>query len=146
MSLARGSAVAVPVTERTGLRAQVIRFAGVGVVSTVVHLGLFAVMAHAGWPSLVANAVALALATLLNTALNRRWTFGVSGRERLATHHGQALLIFAITWVATSLALALLGVVAPNASPMVQTMVVAVANVASTALRFLAMRRWIFRS
>lgn len=123
-----------------------IRFAGVGVVSTVVHLGLFAVMAHAGWPSLVANAIALSLATLLNTALNRRWTFGVSGRERLATHHGQALLIFAITWVATSLALALLGVMAPNASPMVQTMVVAAANVASTALRFLAMRRWIFRS
>jgi putative flippase GtrA len=127
------------------LSQQVLRFAGVGALSTVLHLGLFAALVRGGAPSQVANGVALVVATLFNTGLNRVWTFGISGRRRLVTHHGQALVIFAITYTATTLALALLGAVAPSASPLVQTVVVAVANVLSTAVRFVAMQRWIFR-
>ncbi len=130
----------------TALSQQVIRFAGVGALSTVVHLGLFAVLVHAGLWSQPANGLALVVATVGNTALNRSWTFGVTGRERLATHHGQALVIFAITWVATTAALWALGQGWPGASTAVQTGVVAAANVLSTAARFLAMRRWIFRA
>ena len=79
-----------------------------------------------------------------NTAANRAWTFGVTGRERMVTHHGQALLVFGITYAATTLALAIHQWVAPDASTLAQTAVVAVANVLSTVLRFVAMRRWIF--
>ncbi|GAA2741077.1 hypothetical protein GCM10009868_05770 [Terrabacter aerolatus] len=130
---------------RVRLSQQIIRFAGVGVLSTVLHLGLFAALVRGGAPSQLANGAALVLATLFNTALNRAWTFGVSGRRKLVSHHGQALVIFAITYAATTAALALLGAVAPDAGTVVQTAVVAAANVLSTAARFVAMQRWIFR-
>ena len=131
---------------RVRLSQQLIRFAGVGVVSTALHLGLFAALVRGGAPSQLANGVALVIATVLNTGLNRAWTFGVSGRRNLVAHHGQALVIFGITYAATTVALAVLGAVAPDAGTLVQTLVVAVANVLSTAARFVAMRRWIFRT
>lgn len=130
---------------RAGLRRDVVRFAGVGVLSTVLHLGLFALLARAGLAVQIANGLSLVVATVANTAANRSWTFGVRGRDRLATHHGQALLVFAITWLATSAALWVLGRLAPTAGTGAQTLVVAVANAASTVLRFVAMRAWIFR-
>ncbi|GAA2481496.1 GtrA family protein [Terrabacter carboxydivorans] len=133
-------------SRRLRLSQQVIRFAGVGLLSTALHLGLFAALVRGGAPSQVANGVALVLATLFNTALNRAWTFGISGRRRLVSHHGQALVIFAITYAATTVALAVLGAVAPDAGTVTQTVVVAVANVLSTAARFVAMQRWIFRT
>ncbi|HET8987064.1 MAG TPA: GtrA family protein [Humibacillus sp.] len=129
---------------RIQLSQQVIRFAGVGLVTTALHLGLFAALVRGGVGAQLANGVALVIATLANTGINRAWTFGISGRTRLAIHHGQALIIFAITYAATTVALALLGVAAPGASTMVQTGVVLLANVLSTAARFVAMQRWIF--
>ncbi|EWT00806.1 hypothetical protein N865_13735 [Intrasporangium oryzae NRRL B-24470] len=133
-------------TSATGtvLSQQVLRFAAIGAVSTVLHLGLFAVLVRGGVASQLANGIALVLATVANTAANRAWTFGVTGRERMAVHHGQALIIFGITWSATTAALALLSVWWPGAGTLAQTAVVAVANVVSTAVRFVAMRRWIF--
>jgi putative flippase GtrA len=131
---------------RIQLSQQVIRFAGVGLVTTALHLGLFAALVRGGAATQLANGIALVIATVANTAINRAWTFEISGRRRLAIHHGQALVIFAITYTATTLALAVLGAVAPDAGTAVQTAVVAVANVLSTAARFVAMRRWIFRS
>ena len=129
---------------RSPIVSQVLRFAGVGVVSTVLHLSLFAALAGAGVGSQLANGAALVVATVVNTAMNRSWTFGVEGRARLVTQHGQALLIFAVTWVATTAALALLATAAPAAGVLTQTAVVAVANALSTAVRFIAMRHWIF--
>ena len=130
---------------RTRLSQQVVRFAGVGVLSTALHLGLFAALVRGGMGSQLANGVALVIATVVNTGLNRAWTFGVTGRRKLVSHHSQALVIFAITYAATTLALGLLGVLAPSAGTLGQTAVVAVANVLSTAVRFVAMQRWIFR-
>ena len=130
---------------RVALSQQLIRFAVVGAFSTLLHLALFAAMVRGGMSTQLANGTALVIATVANTAVNRLWTFEVSGRERLVTHHGQALLIFAITWTATTGALALLGLNDPDASIMAATMVVLLANVLSTGARFVAMRRWIFR-
>lgn len=133
------------VAARAALPQQLIRFAVVGALSTLLHLALFAGLVREGVPTQAANGVALVVATLANTAVNRVWTFGIAGRNRLVTHHGQALLIFAITWTFTTVALAVLGHVNPYASTETATVVVLVANVVSTAARFVAMRRWIFR-
>ena len=56
----------------------------------------FAALVRGGAASQLANGIALVIATLVNTGLNRAWTFGISGRRRLAIHHAQALAIFAI--------------------------------------------------
>lgn len=130
---------------RTALRLQLIRFASIGLASTVLHLGLFAVLLRVGLGSQLANGLSLVVATIANTAANRAWTFGVTGRDRVVTHHGQALLIFGITWAATSAALWLMAVVAPGTGAAGQTVVVAIANALSTVVRFVAMRGWIFR-
>ena len=127
------------------LRRQLLRFGTIGIVSTVLHLGMLAVLA-APLGAQVANAVALLVATLANTAANRAWTFGVRGTQALGRHHAQALVVFAITWVATSGALALVAIAWPQASTTVTVLAVAVANVLSTVARFAAMRGWIFRS
>jgi putative flippase GtrA len=131
----------------TGARlgGQLVRFAGVGVVSTVVHLGLFALLRLGVESAQVANLVALGVAATANTALNRRWTFGVRGRERAARQQAQALTVFALTLLMTSGALGLLGLGAPGAPTWLQTGVLAVATAVSTVVRFVAMRRWIFR-
>ena len=128
-----------------GLTDQLVRFAGVGVVSTVLHLGLFALLRLGVESAQTANLLALTLATVANTAMNRRWTFGVRGRERAARQQAQALVVFGLTLLTTSGSLGVLGVWAPGAPAWLQTGVLALATAVSTVVRFVAMRRWIFR-
>jgi putative flippase GtrA len=126
------------------LRAQVGRFAVIGLGSTVVHLGLLALLT-APLGNQAANFVGLVISTLANTAANRAWTFQIRGTTRMARHHLQALVVFAITWATTSGAIELLALVWPGASTLVTVAVVAAANAVSTVARFTAMRSWIFR-
>lgn len=126
--------------------AQVRRFAAVGGLTTVVHLGLFATLrGSAGTSSQTANLVALLVATLVNTALNRRWTFGVRG-SGAARHQLRGLVVFAGTWLMTASALGLLHAVSAAPTIALATAVLAVATAASTVVRFVAMRSWMFRS
>ena len=127
-----------------GVLGQAWRFAGVGLVSTALHLGLFAWLATALPSAQVANLVALLSATVANTAANRRWTFGVRGRRHLGRHHLQALTVFGLTWGMSSLALLLVGAVSTDPGAAAQTVAIAAANLVATAVRFVAMRRWIF--
>ncbi len=127
-----------------GVLGQAWRFAGVGLGSTALHLGLFAWLATALPSAQVANLLALLVATVANTAANRRWTFGVRGRRHLGRHHLQALTVFGLTWGMSSLALLLVGAVSTNPGAAAQTVAIAAANLVATAVRFVAMRRWIF--
>lgn len=150
-ALATGGLPVAEVAARIGRRSpglagtwhQLTRFAAVGVASTVLHLGLFAALVPAVGSTQAANLVALLVATVANTALNRRWTFGVQGAGAVR-HHLQGLSIFALTWLLTAGALAMLHAVVAAPSTTVATVVVASATAASTALRFVAMRSWMF--
>lgn len=150
-SLAAGALPVADIAARLGRGApggstwqQLQRFAAVGVASTAVHLGLFAVLSSGVGSAQVANLAALLVATVANTALNRRWTFGIHGRGA-ARHQLQGLVIFALTWLVTAGALGLLHLVAATAPTSVATAVVAAATAASTVARFLVMRSWIVR-
>ena len=134
---------AAPLTKHR-LRDQVARFAVIGVGSTVIHLGLLAALTGP-LGAQVANLVGLVVSTVANTAANRAWTFQVRGTEQMARQHLQALVVFAITWVSSSLALELLAVAWPQASTLTTVVVVGAANAVSTVARFTAMRSWIFR-
>jgi putative flippase GtrA len=124
---------------------QVIRFACVGVTSTVVHLALFAAL-RAGTGAQWANLVALVVATVANTALNRRWTFEVTTATHLWRHQLQGLLLFGLTWTMSAVALAALPAVVPHASVALSTTVLGGAMAVSTVVRFVLMRTWIFRT
>jgi len=127
-----------------GVIGQVWRFAGVGLASTALHLGLFAWLAAALPSAQTANLLALLVATVANTAANRRWTFGLRGRQGLGRQHLQALAVFGLTWAMSSLALLLVGSVTASPGAALQTAAIAVANIAATVVRFVAMRQWIF--
>jgi glycosyltransferase involved in cell wall biosynthesis len=119
------------------------RFALVGVASTLLYLLLFLALRGAVAP-LAANAAALALSAVFNTAANRRFTFGRRGREGLATHHAQGLVVFGACLGLTTLALAGLGALAPGASQGVEVAVLLAANAAATVLRYWLLRLWVF--
>jgi putative flippase GtrA len=119
------------------------RFALVGVVSTVLYLLLFLALRPLT-PPLAANAAALALSAVTNTAANRRFTFGRRGRAGLLTHHFQGLVVFGLCLGLTTLALAGIEALAPGASRTVEVAVLVVANAAATLLRYWLLRLWVF--
>ena len=73
----------------------------VGVVSTVAYVLLYLVL-RAGLPSLGANALALLITAVANTAVNRRVTFGISGRRDALRHQARGLIAFAAGLAVTS--------------------------------------------
>jgi putative flippase GtrA len=124
---------------QTALGGQLLRFAGIGVLSTLSYLALYAALRTLVGP-LSANAVALAVTAVANTAANRRLTFGVRGRRGSGYHHAVGLVTFGAGLALTSGALATLAAVAPHAGRVAELAVLVLANAAATLLRFVALR------
>lgn len=125
---------------RGGLGREIWRFAGVGAASTVVHLGLFALLGAAGVGLQLANLAALLAGTIFNTAANRRWTFGARGRGGALRLQAQGLAIFALTWAFGAAGIAALQALAPGAPTLVATAVVGAAGAVATAVKFVLFR------
>jgi putative flippase GtrA len=128
-----------------GLTGQLIRFAAIGVASTLAYLSLYALL-RLGVGPLWANFVALLLTAIANTAANRRLTFGVRGNDGAWRHQAQGLLVFAIGLGLTSGSLTLLDAVVARPAKSVELAVLVLANLLATAARFLLLRVWVFRS
>jgi putative flippase GtrA len=127
-----------------GFAGQVLRFALIGVASTVAYAVLYLAL-RTGLGGQAANASALLLTAIGNTAANRRYTFAVRGRGRLLRHQAEGLAVFGLALSVTAGSLALLHAVAPSASRAVELAVLVVANLAATVLRFVLLRGWVFR-
>lgn len=126
-----------------GLTRQVVRFAGIGVASTLAYLVIFALL-RGFTGAQAANLMALLITAVGNTAANRRLTFGISGRANAGRHQMQGLVVFGLGLILTSGSLALLGAMAPTAGRLVEIVVLVLANLAATILRFLLLRGWVF--
>ena len=123
--------------------APVARFAAVGVGSTIAHALLF--LALRGVLGAVgANALALLLTAIGNTAANRRFTFGIRGRPGLLRHHLRGGLVFVLTLALTNTALLVLHGVDATPPRSVELAVLVAANLAATVTRYVAMRTWVF--
>jgi putative flippase GtrA len=125
------------------LAGQLVRFASIGVVSSVLFALLF-VLLDGPLGVYGANLVALAACTVANTAANRRLTFALRGRTGRARHHLAGLAVGALPLVLTTLALLLLRG-AGITSTAVLLIVVTMANLAAALARFALLRRWVFR-
>ncbi|WP_344501438.1 glycosyltransferase [Dactylosporangium maewongense] len=123
---------------------QLLRFAGVGVLSTVAYLLLFALLRPAAGAQ-AANFAALLITAVGNTALNRRLTFAVRGTAHAGRHQAQGLLLFALGLALTSGSLVALDAAAPVHPHLLEVAVLVLANLAATVLRFVLMRVWVFR-
>jgi len=126
---------------RLGL--QVAMFAMVGVASTIAYAVLYLLL-RGPLSAFGANLLALVLTTLANTAANRRLTFGVRGRHHAVRHHVRGLVVFGIGLGVTSGALWLLHATG-HTHHGAEVVVLTVANLVVTVLRFVAMRTWVFR-
>jgi glycosyltransferase involved in cell wall biosynthesis len=126
-------------------RSQFVRFGAIGVVSTIAYLLLYVLLRQVT-PAEMANAVALLVTAVANTAANRRLTFGVSGRESALRHHLQGLGVFGAALIVTTMSLAALHAVTHTPSRVAEVTVLILANLAATALRFVLLRGWVFRA
>jgi putative flippase GtrA len=95
-------------------------------------------------PAQGANALALLVTAVANTALNRRLTFGVRTRKAHLRHQLQGIVVFAVGLGLTSGALAALHDLAPHAGRGLEVAVLVAAGAAATAVRFVAFRSWVF--
>lgn len=126
-----------------GLARQLLGFCVVGALSTLLYLLLYSAARTAAGPQL-ANAAALLLSAVANTAANRRLTFGVRGRARAVRHQAQGLVVFAIGLALTSGSLAALAAATATPGHGTELAVLVTANLAATVLRFLLFRAWVF--
>ena len=122
---------------------QVVRFGAIGVASTVAYLLLFMLL-HGMIGAQAANLVALLLTAIANTAANRRFTFGVAGATRVARHHVEGLIVFAVALAITSGALAGLHAFVDQPHRLLEVTVLVLANLIATAVRFVLLRGWVF--
>ena len=81
---------------------------------------------------------------MLNTAANRRFSFGIRGRDNALRHQLFGLGVFLFGWVVTSGALFVLHTVAPDATKHIELMILVIANLVATLTRFVGLR-WVFR-
>jgi len=136
-------------TAPDSLLRQAVRFGTVGVVSTVAYVLLFMLL-RAGVGAQAANLFALLITAIGNTAANRRFTFGVGGRRGMARHHVEGLIVFAIALAITSAALAVLhglsGVVGIEPHRVLELVVLVLANLFATVVRFVLLRGWVFHA
>jgi putative flippase GtrA len=152
-ALLRGRMPLAEVTARLGrtsdagasgaLGSQVALFAVIGAVSTVAYAVLYLVL-HGWLGAFWANALALVLTAVANTAANRRITFGVRGRTEAVRHQLQGLAIFAVGLGVTSGCLWLLHAGSASPGRVAEVLVLTAANLFVTVMRFVAMRLWVF--
>lgn len=125
------------------LAAQLLRFGAVGVVSTVGYVLLYSVLRPVAGPQ-SANAWALLICAVANTAANRRLTFGLRGRGGALRQQAKGLVVFGLGLALTSGSLAALHRWAPGPARSTEVAVLVIANLVATLLRFLLLRAWVF--
>lgn len=125
------------------LMRQAVRFAAVGVGSTLAYLLIFSLL-HATVGAQAANLIALLITAIGNTAANRRFTFGVRGRGGVLRHHAEGFAVFAFALALTSGSLLAVHALASPTPHWVELTVLISANLAATALRFTLLRGWVF--
>jgi putative flippase GtrA len=122
---------------------QLLRFAGVGLISTLGYLFLFV-----AWRPMLgafgANAVAMAIATLFNTAVHRELSHGMDGLLRRGRMIVVVLSLYSISLALTTGAL-LIASVMTSGSLVAEVIAITVANAVAAIFRFSVLRAWIFR-
>jgi putative flippase GtrA len=123
--------------------APVMRFMAVGVASTLAYAVLYLVLRGALGPA-GANALALAVTAVANTAANRRLTFRVRGRAGLLRQHALGAVVYVLTLGLTTGALGVLHGLDSAPSRPLEVSVLVVSGALATVTRYVALRTWVF--
>ncbi len=120
------------------------RFVAVGVASTLAYVLLYLLLRQA-MAAQAANAISMLVTAVANTAVNRRVTFGISGRRHAVRHQLRGLIAFAAGLALTSGALAALHWITPRPTRVAELGVLLIASLVATLARFVLYRSWVFR-
>jgi putative flippase GtrA len=129
----------VPIT----LSRQAVRFAAIGIASTLAYLVLYLLL-RSSLGAQGANLTALLLTAIANTAANRRLTFGLRGPGKRARSQFEGLVVFGIGLGLTSGALAIVHAASAHPHRGVEVGVLVAANLLATLVRFVLLRSWVF--
>ena len=129
---------------RLGGAARLAWFAAIGAASTIGYILLFLAL-RAALSAQAANAVSLLASSFANTALNRRFSFGITGRRHAWRHQWRGLLAFAAGLALTSGALAALHAVTARPGRAGEVAVLVTAGLVATGVRFALYQSWVFR-
>lgn len=121
----------------------VARFMAVGIVSTLAYTILYLLL-QSLLGAVTANILALAVTAVANTAANRRFTFQVRGNDELVRHHVRGAVVFVLTVLLTTGALAVLHGLDSTPARGVELAVLVSATLTATITRYLALRTWVF--
>jgi putative flippase GtrA len=124
------------------LAEQLVRFASIGVVSTIVFALLFAALAGP-IGVIAADIVSLGVCSVANTAANRRLTFALRGRAGRARHYAAGMALAALPLVLTLLTLLALDAAGVTSLGLLLVGLTA-ANALATLARFVLLREWVF--
>ncbi len=128
---------------RLAAAAPLARFLGIGVVSTVAFALLFLLL-HGPLGAAGANAAALAITAVGNTAANRRLTFGLRGREDVLRHHVRGAAVFVLTLALSNGALGVLHGIDATPPRGVELAVLVLGSALATVTRYVALKTWVF--
>jgi putative flippase GtrA len=128
---------------RLALGSRIARFMCVGVASTLAYALIFLAL-RGPLGAGVANALALAVTAVGNTAANRRLTFRLRGRAGLIRQHALGAVVYVLTLGLTTGALAVLHGLDARPTRAVELTVLVVASTAATITRYVALRSWVF--
>lgn len=119
---------------------EILRFITVGIASTALFAVLY-LIARTALEPVAANVVALLIATAANTAVNRRFTFRISGHTGWLKHQAQGYAVLAVALAITTTTAALLPA---SISRTWELVALTAANLLATLVRFVLFRSWIF--
>ena len=128
---------------RLAASAPLARFLGIGVVSTLAFALLFLLL-HGPLGAAGANAAALAITAVANTAANRRLTFGIRGREHALRHHLRGAAVFVLTLALSNGALGVLHGIDATPPRGVELAVLVAGSLLATVTRYVALKTWVF--
>jgi putative flippase GtrA len=121
---------------------QIRSFSVIGAVSTLAYAALFTALRSIA-PAAVANAAALVVTAIGNTAANRRLTFDVRDRASLLRDHAAGLVGLGLAVAITTMAVGLLATLVPDAGRALELAVLIAANAVATVTRFIILRSFI---
>jgi glycosyltransferase involved in cell wall biosynthesis len=121
----------------------VARFMGVGLASTIAYAILY-ILLRGPLGADAANALALAVTAVANTAANRRFTFSVRGRVGLPRHLAMGAVVYVLTLALTGGALTILHGLDAAPARRLEVTVLVVASAVATVTRYVALRSWVF--
>lgn len=130
-----------PAGSRPGgrLRREVVTFAAIGVVSTAVYAALYLVL-RGVFTAALANALALVITAIGNTATNRRLTFGVRRRDSMLRHQLGGLIALSMALAITTTSIGLLDLLVSRPPRTLELAVLVAANATATLVRFVVLR------